>query len=261
MPERDRSRSSSLSAALWFCAPFSYMLFLALVISVASLVTGKVAFAQIPLSCHETTWRTKVDSFAATPNDKSVYGVYLSSPTPADVRFVSSIDAVSDGRFNPGSGFPEKCVIPSFRPSDNQIAKVDALRFPGYLSRTVDPDSENPIWRFTEQTATYPAVTLMQLTPAYCPVPYNPEVMAVRAKPPDYPDAARREGASGRTLVLLNIDSDGTVASATIKSSSGNALLDKATLDAARASTYSPMRFRCKGMGGQYILHASFSAQ
>ena len=235
----------------------------------------------------DTSCRTKVDFFAAVPKNQAVYGVFLSSPTPADVpvrlelysattlyaadlghvvfgagpalvfvRLPNSdvIDAVSDGRYDSVTDFPEKCGLPNFQVSRAQAAKAASYHF-------VPPKAPlEAINSFTEQTATYPAESLTHFAPPECAIPYNPEI-GVRPKPPDYPDLGRQEGARGSTLVLLNIDASGSVRSATIKKSSGNAALDNATLQAARASTYAPMLFRCKGMSGQYVFHADFDSQ
>ena len=75
---------------------------------------------------------------------------------------------------------------------------------------------------------------------------------------PQYPDAARMEGASGTALVLVNVDAQGFNRSQRIFKSSGNAMLDQAALTAARNSTYQPAFAQCTPVPGQYLFRADF---
>lgn len=71
-----------------------------------------------------------------------------------------------------------------------------------------------------------------------------------------YPPAAIRQGLEGEALVLLLIDTQGTVVAARIETSSGHALLDEAALQAVRRlrtlpadapqETLLPVRFRLR---------------
>jgi protein TonB len=58
------------------------------------------------------------------------------------------------------------------------------------------------------------------------------------AAEPDYPDAARDQGLRGTSVVFVTVDAKGGIVRTTIASSSGNGLLDRAALSAARSSQY-----------------------
>ena len=60
----------------------------------------------------------------------------------------------------------------------------------------------------------------------------------VRKIEPNYPDWVKNAGIQGVVAVVIAIGSDGRVQSAHVGASSGNAALDQAAVDAARASTY-----------------------
>ncbi len=74
-----------------------------------------------------------------------------------------------------------------------------------------------------------------------------------------YPDMARELGQTGTTLVKVTLAASGAVTAATIYSSSGSSLLDRAALDAASATHYRPSVFRCEPIPGSYIFKAMFS--
>lgn len=245
------------------------------------------AFAQTPAPYDETTCGTKVDFFAAAPKNQAVYGILLSSPRPAAepirlelystttlysvdlgqivfgagpalvfVRLPNAdvIDAVSDGRYDSISGFPEKCGRPDFQVSREQAVKA---RVPFHDDNAM----LEAIAQFSQQTATYPAQALTPLEQRVCDLPYNRDVTLVRGVAPMYPQIAIQQGASGNVRVLLDIGASGDVARATISSASGNVALNSSALQAAKDSTYAPISFRCKTMGGQFIFHADFSAK
>ncbi|HET9343602.1 MAG TPA: energy transducer TonB [Candidatus Eremiobacteraceae bacterium] len=71
----------------------------------------------------------------------------------------------------------------------------------------------------------------------------------------DFDDLANSEGVGGSAIVLVVINADGSVATASIYQSSGNAVLDQASLKAARASTFKPARLS-KALGGAAITSA-----
>jgi TonB family protein len=56
----------------------------------------------------------------------------------------------------------------------------------------------------------------------------------LRRAPGDYPEAAFRAGAEGRTQILVTIDADDRLVDARVASSSGNAALDEASLGIVR---------------------------
>ena len=70
-----------------------------------------------------------------------------------------------------------------------------------------------------------------------------------------FDDLAKSEGVGGSAIVLVVIDADGSVAEASVYQSSGNAVLDQASLKAARESTFKPARLS-KALGGAAITSA-----
>lgn len=87
-----------------------------------------------------------------------------------------------------------------------------------------------------------PATPIAQ--PSVAPTPNGPiaitdSTFKYRA-PLEYPEIAIQQDIEGTAVVLVTIGADGTLISATIAESSGNANLDEAALNAARASRYTP---------------------
>jgi periplasmic protein TonB len=78
---------------------------------------------------------------------------------------------------------------------------------------------------------------------------------------PEYPEVAREQGAFGTAKVAVTLDAHGTVVSAVIAQSAGNAALDQEAIKAAKASTYSPEIVDCKPIGGVYLFRAVFDSQ
>jgi beta-lactamase regulating signal transducer with metallopeptidase domain len=79
----------------------------------------------------------------------------------------------------------------------------------------------------------------------------NADVTALNPAIPNIPKSAFKPKASANALVTVGVD--GRPISAKIIKSSGSAAIDKATTDAAMASTYSPKTVRCKPVVGGYI--------
>jgi periplasmic protein TonB len=75
---------------------------------------------------------------------------------------------------------------------------------------------------------------------------------------PVYPFRARRAGYEGVVTVSVLIDETGTVASAEVISSSGHAALDKAALDAVRATAFEPARRDGKPVSSRATLAVRF---
>jgi len=78
---------------------------------------------------------------------------------------------------------------------------------------------------------------------------------------PEYPEVAREQGAFGTVKVAVTLDEHGTVLSAAIAQSAGNAALDQEAIKAAKASSYSPEIVDCKPIGGVYLFRAVFDSQ
>jgi len=94
--------------------------------------------------------------------------------------------------------------------------------------------------------------------PFPCVAPFS-DIRTSKPVEPEYPQSATRERATGTVQVKLDIDPTGSVVSAAIYKSSGNAALDRSALAAAKASTYSPARVRCERAGGLYLFRADFT--
>jgi protein TonB len=80
--------------------------------------------------------------------------------------------------------------------------------------------------------------------PSVAPTPNGPIVITdgtfkYRA-PLEYPEIAIQQNIEGTVVVLVTIGADGSLVSASVAESSGNATLDEAALNAARASRYTP---------------------
>ncbi|MEO9170290.1 MAG: M56 family metallopeptidase [Candidatus Aquilonibacter sp.] len=73
------------------------------------------------------------------------------------------------------------------------------------------------------------------------------------ATPPEIPKSDYKSGLSAGALV--NIAADGHPVSAKIVKSSGNAAVDRATVEAAMHSTYYPATKACKAVSSQYYFH------
>ncbi|HMD03091.1 MAG TPA: TonB family protein [Candidatus Baltobacteraceae bacterium] len=78
---------------------------------------------------------------------------------------------------------------------------------------------------------------------------------------PDYPAIVQQQGVSGVTQVKVTLTETGVVSDASVYQSSGNALLDRSAMTAARQSTYAPEVENCVKVSGSYVFRAEFSAQ
>jgi protein TonB len=156
-------------------------------------------------------------------------------------------------------------------PSDNRIANqpVPHIERPiaarlvsntqANENATAPPDTDVPLVvhhasATSAPVAAAPAPTAKPVVVAQAPVQPAPQAAApagpinaadriVEAKmsyaaAPDYPDMARDEGVRGTSVVLVTVDGKGSIVHMSIASSSGNGLLDRAALNAARSSQY-----------------------
>ncbi|MDE2483054.1 MAG: TonB family protein [bacterium] len=89
-----------------------------------------------------------------------------------------------------------------------------------------------------------------------CAAPYVPAqaVAVVSASVPD--DAAQR---TGEAQIAVTLTPSGAVASAAIHRSTGDLMLDREALRAARASTYAPEIRDCARVGGTYLFTVDFT--
>lgn len=87
-----------------------------------------------------------------------------------------------------------------------------------------------------------------------CTFPHGyTDVKPINPVAPSIPKSDYRAGLSAGALVTVG--PDGRAVSAKIVKSSGNAAIDRATVDAAMASTYSPATKACKPVAGMYLFH------
>jgi TonB family protein len=78
---------------------------------------------------------------------------------------------------------------------------------------------------------------------------------------PQVPASAFGDGAQGTVQVLLDVATDGSVASTSIYKSSGRADLDEAARKAAAASLYRPQIVACMPAPGKYLFRSDFLAR
>jgi TonB family protein len=76
--------------------------------------------------------------------------------------------------------------------------------------------------------------------------------------PADYPRIAAEQNSSGTALIQVDLADTGTIRNAMIFESSGNELLDRAAVLAARQQTYSPQIVDCQPVGGSYLITVDF---
>src|SRR5260370_15999182 len=101
---------------------------------------------------------------------------------------------------------------------------------------------------FAAQASTSLSVCGTQAAPAAISVPV----------PADYPRIAAEQNSSGTALVRVDLADTGAIRNATLFESSGNELLDRAALLAARQQTYSPQIVGCQPVGGSYLITVAF---
>jgi protein TonB len=92
----------------------------------------------------------------------------------------------------------------------------------------------------------------------------NPNAGAgIKGEPAEltYSDAAKDQGESGTTEVEVTLDATGAVIAVSVHKYSGFALLDRAAIDAARATEYTPEIVDCVKTAGRYIFRADFDSQ
>lgn len=76
---------------------------------------------------------------------------------------------------------------------------------------------------------------------------------------PQYPEMARSMGAYGTSVVNVAINADGSVGDAWLFASAGNTYLDKAAIDAAKATGYEAGRSYCRPVPGSYRFVITFN--
>ncbi|MBV8082851.1 MAG: energy transducer TonB, partial [Candidatus Eremiobacteraeota bacterium] len=91
-----------------------------------------------------------------------------------------------------------------------------------------------------------------------CDVADSPAKMT-RAFPVEWPEVAAAQGIlEGEAIVMINLDSSGTLTGARLQDSSGNPLLDDEALVAIRNSTYAPEVQHCNRVARDYYIKVIF---
>jgi TonB family protein len=110
-----------------------------------------------------------------------------------------------------------------------------------------------------------PAATLAPMptptpTKPACATP-NAPATATQKVTPDMPEVARQMGASGTAQIEVSLDARGNVIAASVYTSTNNSALDKAALQAAQQSKYSPEIVNCAKSAGSYIYTVTFESR
>lgn len=125
--------------------------------------------------------------------------------------------------------------------------------------------SENGVPQGNSNTgppATVPGTATPAPTPTRpaCAVP-NASAQTTQKVTPDMPEIARQMGASGTAQVKVSLDANGNVTNASIYTSTHNAALDKAAVQAAQQSKYRPDIVNCVPTAGSYLYVVTFENQ
>jgi periplasmic protein TonB len=81
----------------------------------------------------------------------------------------------------------------------------------------------------------------------------------VRPVSPEYPSMAQLIHATGVSRIRVDLSEAGSVVGAWVVTSSGNALLDKAAVSAAKSMIYSPEVRSCSAAPGSYAIEVEFT--
>ena len=73
-----------------------------------------------------------------------------------------------------------------------------------------------------------------------------------------YPEGAQTSGFAGETQVKVSLDAAGAIVAAGVYTSSGSFELDRAAVQAARASRFAPEQLHCKNVAGSYLFKVDF---
>jgi protein TonB len=113
-----------------------------------------------------------------------------------------------------------------------------APRIVELVSTTLPKNSTVPPPPLTTHAAAVPAVPSTELQGQDAEFPpqktYSPA--------PTYPASARREGLSGRVVLRVQLDADGSVVSTRVRQSSGHAILDEAAMASVRLWRFQPAK-------------------
>jgi TonB family protein len=119
--------------------------------------------------------------------------------------------------------------------------------------------------QYIDRTTLAPQTSDVVLTPkpakpfynTNCAQPFRSAAVKT-AVPPEYSEDSALHGAHGTSQVLVRINADGSLAEATLFQSSGEFVLDEATLKAARETTYQSAVAYCQPVPGSYLFKSTF---
>lgn len=94
-----------------------------------------------------------------------------------------------------------------------------------------------------------------------CANPNAPATIKGTAADAEYPDIARQQGAVGTATVKVTLTASGSVSDASINKSAGNPALDRAAIDAAKATQYIAETVNCVPSAGSYLFQVDFTGQ
>ncbi len=103
-----------------------------------------------------------------------------------------------------------------------------------------------------------PVVPTQEPGPA-CSDP-NVEAKTINAVSPERTASDFDANANATAMIKVDLDASGTVTGVSVYASTGSMELDRAALDAARASTYSPEIRGCQPVPGSYLFKVEFSS-
>jgi len=141
---------------------------------------------------------------------------------------------------NTGAGPSQKAYVPPKNGSQNGVPAGQGTAAPGPVAATPGPPASTP----TPKPA--------------CQVPFK-EAAAVNLVTPEYPEAAR-EANLGPVVVIVKItlSASASVLDASVLQTSNNSQIDRAAVQAARQSSYSPKLDNCAPVSGSYTFRANF---
>ncbi len=93
--------------------------------------------------------------------------------------------------------------------------------------------------------------------PASCTTENQPATI-VQAAAVDYPEIAKLEHLTGKSIIAVDLGSDGSLLSAYVARSSGNTILDQAAIRTVKKMVYSPETRDCKPTSGSYGVEVEF---
>jgi protein TonB len=102
-------------------------------------------------------------------------------------------------------------------------------------------------------------ITQTARIPAKCIVHDEP-ARIVEAAAADYPPLAQMAGLHGTAVIRLDLTDTGHIAHASVMTSSGSDILDRAALEAVDATSYAPETQSCTPVAGTYAVEVDFPA-